>query len=140
MLDDLDKKDRWSSRALRWIIYSIVATAILGIADGVLSGPVLRTALIEREGLIEMLSVWVRDFRYLFEQLIYAAAIIFIGAKFIEMRTILTVGFDKLDRASMSLNGPDDNNTVWIGRRYGSRYEADLVADAFKSRLSEDAT
>jgi len=86
-----------------------------------------------------MLTIWCADFRYLFEQLIYAGAIVFIGGKFIETRSIFTVGFDKLDAAKVSMKGPDDDNIVWIGHRYGSRMEAETVAAAIESRMKDDA-
>jgi hypothetical protein len=84
-----------------------------------------------------MVGVWCVDVRYIFEQLIYLAAILFVGAKFFEGRTILTVGFDKLDKDKMIVKGPDDENVVWVGHRYGSKLEAQAIAEALDSRLEE---
>jgi hypothetical protein len=70
----------------------------------------------------------------LFEQGIYAAVILFVGAKFVETRTILTIGFDKLDASKMLVKGPDEDR-VWIGRRYGTKIEAQVVAEALAGRL-----
>ena len=80
-----------------------------------------------------MLLVWCMDFRYLFEQLIYAGAIVFIGGKFIETRSIFTIGFDNLDKDKVRMKGPDEDNIVWIGHRYGSRLEAETVASTIES-------
>jgi hypothetical protein len=79
------------------------------------------------------------DFRYLAEQAIYAATIFFVGAKFFEMRTLFTVGFDKMDASKVKLKGPDDDNVVWVGYRYGNRMEADAIAAAFEERLKQSA-
>jgi hypothetical protein len=83
--------------------------------------------------------VWCTDFRYLCDQLVYSAVIFFVGAKFVETRTIFTVGFDKLDATKVSFKGPDDDNIVWIGHRYGSRLEAETVAAAIENRMKESA-
>ena len=98
----------------------------------------MRPAMTNMGG-FNMLTIWCADFRYLFEHLIYAGAIVFIGGKFIETRSIFTVGFDKLDAAKVSMKGPDDDNIVWIGHRYGSRMEAETVAAAIESRMKDDA-
>ncbi|HUO99163.1 MAG TPA: hypothetical protein VMU01_10865 [Rhizomicrobium sp.] len=87
----------------------------------------------------EMLSTWALDFRYLADQAIYASTIFIVGAKFIEMRTVLTIGFDKLDAGKTVLKGPDGENIVWIGHRYGTPYEAEAVAGVLAERLNESA-
>lgn len=85
----------WSWWGLRALIVSVAITGILSLFDGVLRVPIA----FEARGIpnIQMLEIWVSDFRFLFEQGIYASVIFFIGAKFIETRTILSIGFDKLD-------------------------------------------
>jgi len=40
------------------------------------------------------------------------------------MRTLLGVGFDRLDTDAMSVKGPGEANTVWIGRRCDAQREA----------------
>jgi len=52
---------------------------------------------------------------------------------------MFTIGFDKLDAAKIAIKGPDDDNVVWIGHRYGTRLEAEVVANAFAERLKESA-
>ena len=79
------------------------------------------------------------DFRYVFEQVIYAATIFFVGAKFLETRTILTIGFDKADAKKMSVRGPDENNIVWIGHRYASKLEAEAISATIAERLRQGA-
>jgi len=82
-----------------------------------------------------MVLAWVSDFRYLFEEGINVAALLGVGASLVETRTLLGVGFDRLDAGMMSVKGPDEANIVWIGRRYGARLEAE--AAALESRIQE---
>lgn len=90
-------------------------------------------------GTVAMLSSWCFNFRYFFEQLIYVGTLIFVAAKFFEGRTILTIGFDRLDAKRVSIKGPDEDNIVWIGHRYATNVEADAIAEAFRTRLKESS-
>jgi hypothetical protein len=128
----------WSEFGIRALIGSVIASVLLAFADGILRG-VLVARMSESHGLWEMFAVWAQDFRYLADQAIYASTIFIVGAKFIETRTILTVGFDKLDAEKVALKGPDENNTVWIGQRYGTQYEAEVIAEAIAERLRVSA-
>ena len=56
-----------------------------------------------------------------------------------EQNNNFTVGFDKTDAAKISMKGPDEDNIVWIGHKYGSRLEAETVAATIESRLKSDA-
>jgi hypothetical protein len=130
----------WSTVGLRVLIGSIIAAVAFALLDGIIKGPVGMAHVGDSShgGLI-MIATWVVDFRYLAEQAVYAATIFWIGAKFIEMRTVFTIGFDRQDTARITLKGPDDDNVVWIGHRYGTRIEAETVAAAFAERLKESA-
>ena len=134
----LDKQEGWSKFALQVVLVSVVGVTVLSLADGVLRGPFQATEY-HGERILTMLLTWCMDFRSLFAQLVYAGAIVFIGSKFIETRTIFMVGFDKLDAAKVNMKGPDEDNIVWIGHRYGSRMEAETVAATIESRLKESA-
>ena len=138
MFTVLRRNRQWSDVGLRVLIVSIIAVFLLAIADGVFKGTVDYTNRIGFGRMI-MISTWVTDFRYIFEQAVYAATIFFVGAKFFETRTMLTIGFDKLDAAKIAVNGPDENNTIWIGHRYKTRIEAESIAEAFRERLKESA-
>jgi len=133
---------RWSTIGIRVLIGSIVTSVVLALLDGYFRGPVLLTgvATAERQGLITMFYTWTVDFRYLADQAIYAATIFTVGAKFIETRTILTIGFDKLDADKIKLRGPDEDNVVWIGHRYGTPIEAHAIAEAFAERLKQSGS
>lgn len=129
----------WSRIGILVLIGSLIASVVLAILDGILEGILYSLITSEFRGFWKTLAVWTLDFRYLADQLIYASTIFIVGAKFIEMRTVLTVGFDKLDAARTALKGPDEDNTVWLGHRYGTRLEAETVASVFAERLKESA-
>lgn len=135
---------QWSDRALTVLLISIGMAIGLSILDGILKGPVetgeISIGSSERaHAIYAMIMVWVVDFRYLAEQAVYAATIFFVGAKFLEMRTLFTVGFDKMDASKVRLKGPDEENIVWIGYRYANRIEAEAIAAAFEERLKQSA-
>ncbi len=142
MFTSVKSDERWSRIGLRTLIISIIASVMLAVADGILKGPLdlsygLSTA--DDHAKLVMMGTWVVDFRYLADQAVYAATIFFVGAKFFETRSIFTIGFDRLDAIKVSVKGPDENNVVWIGHRYGTRIEADAIAEAFAERLKESA-
>ena len=122
-----------SARALRGIVLSIVVTAGLSIADGVVSPH-------SHDADFTVISRWLYDFRYLFEQLIYVSAILYVGMKFLETRTVFSVGFNMADSSRISMKGPDEDNIVWVGRKYDSLVEAETVATAIQQKLSQTNT
>jgi hypothetical protein len=124
----------WSMLALRFLILSIVMCVLLSILDGVLHGPLREDA--GTSTFLRMFIYWTSDFRYVFEQGMLAAVVLFVGAKFFETRTIMTVGFDQVDGSKIAVKGPDDDNVVWIGRRYGSPFEAQAVATTLAEQIS----
>jgi hypothetical protein len=127
----------WSDVGLRFLTLSILMCILLSVLDGVLRGPLQEQV---RDGaLLRMMTYWVTDFRYLFEQGVYAATVFFVGAKFFETRTVMTIGFDRADGSKVAVKGPDDENVVWIGRRYDSPREAQAVASAMAERLAANA-
>ncbi len=131
----LDKQKQWSALALRVVIGGIVGSVLLAIPHGYFQGQVYGTMDNRAEWL--MAATWCADLRYLFDQLIFAGVILFVGAKFIETRSIFTIGFDKMDAAKVCMSGPDEDNIVWIGHRYGTRMEAETIAATIESRLKE---
>jgi hypothetical protein len=130
---------QWSDIGLAALVISIAAAIALSICDGLMKGPLgelgYENVSLHGRLLVNMLSVWISDFRYLAEEGVYAATIFFVGAKFLEMRTVFTVGFDKMDTDKVSMKGPDEDNIVWVGYRYANRLEAETIAEAFAERL-----
>ena len=133
MFVDSKPADLWSSRSLSALAISFAALIILSVADGLMKAYLLQH-LRDSAGLTA-LSTWIMDFRYVSEQVMFVATIIFVGAKFFETRTIFTVGFDKLDRSKVAIKGPDENNIVWIGHRYETKLEAEAVSSAMAEKL-----
>lgn len=123
----------WSDVGLRYLTLSIVMCVLLSVLDGVLRG-MLGDGLSAYKT-VRMAIYWTSDFRNLFEQGIYAATVFFVGAKFFETRTVMTIGFDRADGRKVSVKGPDEDNVVWIGRRYESPHEAQTVASVLAGRL-----
>ena len=137
MLIHANPERRWSEFGIYVLIGSVVASVVLALADGVLRGKIYGGA--SDQSTLQMLSTWASDFRYLADQAIYSAVIFIVGAKFIETRTIFTIGFDRLDAAKIKVEGPDEDNIVWIGRRYATRFEAEAIAETIAERLKESA-
>jgi hypothetical protein len=134
MLVQVKPGRRWSDIALKGLVVSIIMAAALSIVHGLLRGPM---ALSHGAGSqLSMFETWASDFRYLFETGMYVGTLLFVGAKFFELRTVFAIGFDTIDAERMTLKGPDENNIVWVGHRYRSALEAETIAAALKERLS----
>jgi CO dehydrogenase/acetyl-CoA synthase beta subunit len=82
-----------------------------------------------------MVETWVYDLHYVFEQTMLVAAVLLVGAKFFETRTVFSIGFDRVDAQKMTVKGPDENN-VWVGHRYNSAIEAEAIAAALNERIN----
>jgi hypothetical protein len=123
---------------------SIAMLVILIFADGVLKGLMspsgVYSGIPQYSWPVVTMSTWVVDLRYFFEEGIYASTVLFVGAKFFETRNLLSVGFDRLDASNMVIKGPDDDNIIWTGRRYGAKFEAESVVAVLTERLKESAT
>jgi hypothetical protein len=137
MFTTITPHNRWSTIGLRVLIGSILVAVATSILEGILKGPLEISGVGDPDARARfvMFATWVVDARYLAEQAVYAATIFFVGAKFFETRTMLTVGFESLDKSKISVKGPDENNVVWIGQRYATPVEAQAVAEAFTERL-----
>ena len=116
------------------MIAALVLAVGLCIADGFVSDALIPTPHDRR---IVWLRTWIIDFRFLAEQIIYASAILFIGARFFEQRTLITIAFDKPDAGKMAVMGPDENGFIWIGRKYPSRLEGETAVAVLKSRIMQ---
>jgi hypothetical protein len=135
MFVTLKPKRPWSDIGLIALVTSIAALIALIIADGLIKA----SSMSHYSSGVIMIATWVIDFRYFFEQGVYASTVFFVGAKFFETRTMLTVGFDKLDAKKISIKAPDADNIVWIGHAYANPIEATAVFEAFSERLKQSA-
>ena len=136
MLIDTTGKTKTSDTALKWLIGTAILTALLAVPHGVLEGWHYGAESEERS-LAIMLATMAGDTRYLCENLVYVAAFIFVGAKFFETRTTFAVTFDRVDADRLAIKGPDGDNVVWIGQRYGTPMEAQSVAAVLENRLRD---
>ena len=127
-----EKKIPLSRLGLYALVVSITVTVLLSIADGFVA------AIPHNTDVYLMVRTWVTDFRYLGETGITAGTLVFVAAKFIEARTMISIGFDKLDSARMSLKDPDEHNIVWVGRKYDTPFEAEAVAATLTRRMEEE--
>ncbi len=137
MLTVAKPNERWSELGIRVLIGAVIAAVFLALMEGLFRGELLFS---DHRVLWQVLSTWAFDLRSVADVGIEAAVIFIVGSKFIETKTMLTIGFDKLDAARIAVKGPDEENTVWVGHRYGTRYEADVVADLLAERLKESAS
>ena len=135
------KQDTLSSRAWNTGVFALILGVIFVLLDGYLRGYLKNQVDASNlpPAVIVMAGEWCYSLHFLCESVIGAAAIVFIGAKFLEARTILSVGFDQIDSAKMAIKGPDDDNIVWVGHRYGTKLEAESVALTLENRLKESA-
>jgi len=107
----------WSEIGIYVLIGSIVASVTFAILDGVLHGLSLDYGANHPKWV--MFWTWAMDFRYLADQAIYASTIFIVGAKFIETRTIFSVGFDKLDANQVAFRGPTKTTQFGSGGATG---------------------
>jgi len=128
------RRTTWTKRALIGMVLSLLMCILLSLADGFVSDALVATP---HSHLLIMTRIWVADLRFLAEQLIYASTILFIGAKFFEQRTTLSVGFDKADSASMAVKGPDENGYIWVGKKYANRAEGETAVAALRSGIMQ---
>jgi len=128
------RRTTWARRALIGMIISFLVSVLLSAADGFVSDAWTASP---HNHWLTMGRTWVADLRFLAEQVIYAATILFIGAKFFEQRTLISVGFDKADGAKMAVSGPDENGYIWVGRKYPTRLEAENAAAALRSGIMQ---
>ncbi len=138
MFSELKPNRSYSFIGLAALIGSLVGMIALSIADGLIRGYAVQH--MASSDSLTTWTTWIVDFRYCFENGIWAATVFFIGAKFLETRTVLSVSFDRLDAKRIAVRGPDENNVVWIGRKFESPLEAQAVADTLAERLKQSAT
>jgi hypothetical protein len=48
---------------------------------------------------------------------------------------VTLVGYEDAQTDDLTVDGPDDANTVWIGRRYASEFDARVALDALSKRI-----
>lgn len=133
----LSKPKSLSRKALIAFLAAIGIELVLIVIEGLIQNGTYGRAIAGEPGYFIMLTSWISNLRYLFSNLTLSSAILFVGLVFLETRSTLSIGFDKLDAATISVRGPDDENIVWVGQRYRSELEAKAVAEALTYKLQE---
>jgi hypothetical protein len=130
------RRTDWSRRALTGMVISFIACILLAVGDGFAADAWMAAPHDHR---LTILRTLITDFRYLAEQIIYASTVLFIGAKFFEQRTVISIGFDKPDAGKMAVMGPDENGFIWVGRKYASRIEGESAVSELKTRIMQSS-
>jgi hypothetical protein len=125
----------WSQRAMIAMIVAVVLSVLLSLAEGLVVYWLSLQAT--NNGPLLVARVLVNDIRFLAEQVMYAAAILFVGSRFFEQRTLITIAFDRPDSDKMAVKGPDENGFIWVGRKYTSRIEGETAVAALKTRIMQ---
>jgi hypothetical protein len=126
----------WSQRAMITMIVAVILSVLLSLGEGLVYWLSLQAP---KNGTLLVAHLMVNDFRFLAEQVMYAAAILFVGSRFFEQRTLITIAFDRPDSGKMAVMGPDENGFIWIGRKYPSRIEGETAVAALKSRIMQSS-
>jgi hypothetical protein len=124
----------WSQRAMIAMIASVILSMLLVLAEGVIYWLLPQ---MPKSTVLPVVHILVTGFRFLFEQVIYASTILFVGSRFFEQRTLITIAFDRPDSGKMAVTGPDEDGFIWIGRKYPSRIEGESAAAALKTRIMQ---
>jgi hypothetical protein len=139
----IEKQHSWSSTGKYLAIWSAIAAIVLALADGLFKGPLsfrfAGTSDYHADAILSMLATWSYDLRQVADNLVFVGVVLFVGAKLLETRTLISIGFDRIDAGRISMKELGDDNVVWVGRRYDSRLEAEAVAAQIESRLRESA-
>jgi hypothetical protein len=51
---------------------------------------------------------------------------------------VVIVGFENSDLKELIVDGPDDNNIVWLGKRYSNAFEAEAAFGALEKRATAE--
>jgi hypothetical protein len=133
-----------TARLLRWLDRNLVpvglAFLIAGIAASLLNS--LRSSLalgvVDGVGDNTTISTFglavhvVAPFAY---SLAYNSAFLIAVGLLLRNWRVAIVGFEGTPSNDLVVTGPDDDKTVWVGKRYQSKFDAELAADALSKRL-----
>ncbi len=68
------------------------------------------------------------------EPLIFNGVVLYLLGRIAGTWTVTIVGFEHGEQDGLRFRGPDHNHTVWVGRTYRSKSEAEAAADAIVRR------
>jgi hypothetical protein len=79
-------------------------------------------------------AIW-SSLRSVAHPLVYNGVVLYVFGRIVGAWTVSIVGFEHSETSSLRLKGPDEKHTVWIGRKYGSQFEAESAANALRERF-----
>ena len=126
----------WSQRAVIAMVGSVALSLLLAFAEGGVVWLQLKTP---GNPVLIVTHTVVLSVRFLAEQIVYASAILFVGSRFFEQRTLITLAFDRPDSEKMAVTGPDENGFIWVGRKYASRIEGEDAAAVLRTRIMQSS-
>lgn len=128
----------------RWLVWTSAASIGLALLHGVVHGPLESAEVFQHKmngttnfDVAQMISDWAYDLRQVAEEGMFVSVIVMLYGKFAQTKTVFSVGFDMSERDRLMCSGPDENNVVWVGRKYDSIVEAELVAKTISDRLAK---
>ncbi len=71
--------------------------------------------------------------------LFWAGVVLYALGRLLDRSSITILGFERTEPSECTVRGPDENNTVWIGRSYKHPMDAEHAVLALKERLGDDA-
>ena len=69
--------------------------------------------------------------------LMYNGVILYLLGRLMRSWSVSLVGFEHSTGDELTVRGPSDGRTVWIGRKYASILEAEAAAAALRQRFGE---
>ena len=64
-----------------------------------------------------------------------AGVLLYCFGRFLATGSITLVGFEGASPQDIAVVGPDEQNVVWIGRKFPARIDAEAAAEALKQRF-----
>ena len=69
----------------------------------------------------------------------YDSVLLIIAGLVLRRSEVHLVGFENDEESELSVEGPDEASTVWLGRRFSSAFDAEVAASALRARFKAAA-
>lgn len=71
--------------------------------------------------------------------LTYSSVLLIVTGLLLKRGEQTLVGFEHTAAADLRVEGPDESGTVWLGRQFANRFDAEVAASALAQRLDANA-
>lgn len=127
--------------ALRsWIDRNILMIGVVMLFAGVAAtmlAAIRHLALpINAAGEIVLFGLGVNMFAALASPLAYNSVLLIVAGLLLKRGERTLVGFENTPAIDLFVEGPDETRTVWLGKRFGNAFDAEVAADALARRLN----